>query len=273
MKNIFLKAICLAAVLTVMTSCDSDSVFYHGDQSLVGFNKTEARLPVYAAEDNKSNVLYVEVGATAVADHDRTFKIEVDEASTTALPSYYTIDQSTLFIPAGEYIGKIKITGNYDAIPELVRNTITLNLIEVQDADTYNDDKMQCVVSIYQGCIKPIADKYSISVYDPTSVPAFDAVLKPVADVDNTYSIGNLWGDFVAAATGQASLAGQYPWPAEIEIRCDNSVIVLCTDSGTRPVGTSGTGTYDEGTKSINVTIDEHVFTNPMMVSIDLIAK
>lgn len=270
MKNIFLKAICLAAVLTVMTSCDSESVVYHGNQSLVGFNKTEVRLPVYAPEDNKTDVVYVEVGATATADHDRTFKIEVDEASTTALPEYYTIDQSTLFIPAGEYVGKIKIKGNYDAIPELVRNTITLNLIEVQDADTYNDDTMQCVVTIYQGCIKPIADKYSVSVYDPTSVPAFDAVLKPIADVDNTYSIGNLWGDFVAAATGQASLAGQYAYPAEIEIRCDNTVVVTCTDA---QIGTTGTGTYDEGTKSLNVSIRERLFTNPLVVSIDLIAK
>ena len=270
MKNIFLKAICLVAVLTVMTSCDNESVVYNGKQSFVGFNGTAGRLPVYLPEEGKSNTLYVEVGSTVAADHDRTFKIEVDEASTTAAPEDYTIDQATLFIPAGEYVGKIKITGNYDNLPDIVINTITLNLVEVQEAEVYNPDNMQYVVNIYRGCIREIADLYSVNVYDPYAVTPFDATLTPVDGVDNTYSIGNLWGDFVAAATGQTNLAGQYPYPAELEIRCDNTVVVTGTNSS---YGSTGTGTFDEETKSFNVVFGQRVFTSAFSVSVDLIAK
>jgi len=258
MKKIFLKAICLFAVVTVFTSCEDEIPVYdvNGGQSFVGFNGTDARLPIFAPEDNKPNTVFVEVGSTVKTDYDRTFQIEIDEAATTALPSDYAIDETTFVIPAGEFVGRIKISGFYEGLPEVASRSLVLNLVEVQGGEIYNEDKIQFAVSIFRGCVRTVAAAYNVVITAPISVPSFEIVLAPVTtgNVLNTFSTRNLWGNFVTVANGSPV----YPYPAELEILCDNTVIVTGTDPD---IGGAGTGTFDEETKAFSLGFKQKYFT------------
>ena len=69
-----------------------------------------------------------------------------------------------------------------------------------------------------------------------------------------------MWGpNFVAWATGNASYAGQFVYPARLIINCDNTVDVITT--GTQFLG--GSGTYDPVTGVIDVVIQQGLFTAP----------
>lgn len=50
--------------------------------------------------------------------------------------------------------------------------------------------------------------------------------LELVPEGGNLYSTTTLWGDFVAAATGNPALEGQFPYPGEITINSDSTILV-----------------------------------------------
>lgn len=121
------------ATLGLLTSCEEDVVVYDVDngQAIASIvNGSTQTLPV----PDTGDTAIVEVGVTTVSDVDRTISISVDESST-ADPSEYDIQQSTLVIPAGSFTGEIEVAANFNAIPETGQTSLVINLEGVEGAD------------------------------------------------------------------------------------------------------------------------------------------
>ena len=70
----------------------------------------------------------VDVFVTTKTDSERTISVEVDPSST-ATADQYSI--SGLTIPAGAFGSTLTITSNFDALPEVGRANLVLNLVDV----------------------------------------------------------------------------------------------------------------------------------------------
>ena len=272
MKKYFLKITSLFLFVAVLTSCDEDKVFYdtNNGQSLVGFNTDRGNLPTYAADAGSDFILEFEVGSSVKVNHDRTFAIAVNDQFTTAIPSQYALQQTTFVIPANEFVGTVKIKGNYDALPTLGQTTVTYDLVSVDGADVINPDSNTFTVTIYRACPIEIPLAYTGLVVGSVGAgaPQFDVTFTAVSGADNTWRATNLWGNFVTAATG-TNYDGQYPYPGTVKINCDNTVTVV----GTGSVGNGGKGTYNPTTKVINISLNQSLFTGSFTADIELTPK
>lgn len=120
--------------LIFTTSCEEDVVIFDVDNGqTIGTitNGSEQTLPV----PDTGDTAIIEVGVTTVSDVDRAITISVDQAQTTAQPEEYTINQGTLVIPAGSFVGQIEIDANFNAIPETGLTSLVINVDGVQGAD------------------------------------------------------------------------------------------------------------------------------------------
>lgn len=126
MKKIKFILSCLIAVSFLACTQDDSNVnniYDNNGQTGVGFKTTftSAIVPV-DGEVTKT----VNVQATTTSTSDRAFNVSVDPAST-GNPADYTF--GTVVIPAGEYNGTLDVTfGNFDNLPDLVSQTLILNL-------------------------------------------------------------------------------------------------------------------------------------------------
>ncbi|MDG1571988.1 hypothetical protein OZ410_06645 [Robiginitalea sp. M366] len=123
----------LIASALFVSSCEEDVVIYdtaNGQAIAQIINGAEQTLPV----PDTGDTAIIEVGVTTVSDVDRTISVSVDPSST-ADPSEYDIDQASLVIPAGSFVGEIRVNANFNAIPETGLTSLVLNLDNVQGAD------------------------------------------------------------------------------------------------------------------------------------------
>lgn len=259
MKNYIIKSFFLAFGVIALSSCESfENETLVTDYSYAGFNESEANLPAFA--EGSENTVYVEVGVTNKVDYDRTFTVEIEGLLTTATPDMYTIDP-VMVIPAGEYVGKLKITANYANLPETAQRLLSINLVSVQDADSYNDQMLNVGVYIFRGCIIQAEGNYTGEASGNGAASSFDATLTRGTDVVgiNVFRATSLWGNLVAEIAG-SQYAGQYQYPGLITINCDGSVTVEGTES-TGDTG-EGTGTYDFDSGILTITFDNQLFTS-----------
>lgn len=149
MKNIFYKigVVCFMAIGLV--SCeDENSAVLNPDntQNLWSFNQTATEFAV----NNEVFVDTIEVGVTSRADVDRIIPVIIDAASSTATNAQYSIDASSLVIPAGEFIGRIIITANADNLPD--GETFIINMMLDDSQVEILDEKMFHTVNLFKSC-------------------------------------------------------------------------------------------------------------------------
>lgn len=150
--SFFLAFVGLSLSLVSCDAYDDDNQKAAGSEAFL-FLTTASNLP---ASNTEVSYVDVEVGVTSKSSVDRFFTVSVDPSST-ADASEYSIDQSTLFIPADSYTGSFRITANFDNIPDGVINTIVLNL----SGDNLVVSNSQHVVSIYRVCESNLAGTYN----------------------------------------------------------------------------------------------------------------
>ena len=124
----------LFASLGLLISCEEDLIIYdteNGQAIAQITNGAEQTLPVPETGDSA----IIEVGVSTVSDVDRSISVSVDPSST-ADPSEYTIDPSTLVIPAGSFVGEIVVNANFGAIPDTGVTSLVLNVDGVEGADS-----------------------------------------------------------------------------------------------------------------------------------------
>lgn len=120
-------------------------------------------------------------------------------------------------------------------------------------------------------CDGTIVTSYNGTTYlDGSVTNTFNATLTPVSGEDKTYSIDTAWGDFVAAATGDPSQVGQFPYDGTLVINEDNSVTITGADSS---YATGGEGTYDPCTKTFDLVLTQDLFTTPLTPNVVLVGQ
>lgn len=260
MKNYIIKSFFLALGVITLSSCESfENETLVTSYSYAGFNESQANLPAF--EEGSDNTIYVEVGVTNKVNYDRTFTVEIEDLLTTATADMYTIDP-VMVIPAGEYVGELKVMANYVNLPETAQRLLSINLVSVQDADSYNDQMQNVSIYMFRGCIIEAEGAYMAEASGGGGSNTYDTVLTRGSDVAgiNVFKAPSLWGDLVASLAG-SQYAGQYQYPGLITINCDGSVVVEGTSSGYDKG--EGTGTYDFNTGILTITFDNQLFSSP----------
>lgn len=142
-------------LLMTIVSCSEDESNSIGKTAFL-FNESSVDLPV---SNEGESFVEVEVGVTTVSSVDRSFQLVVDPSST-ATSSQYTIDAATAVIPAGEYVTKVKVYGNFDFVPEEGFVNLVLNLDGV---DGLVAGKEKSVIKIYRYCLSDLVGTYSVT--------------------------------------------------------------------------------------------------------------
>ncbi|WP_294825210.1 DUF1735 domain-containing protein [uncultured Flavobacterium sp.] len=264
MKKYFLKVAVFALVLSGMTSCEEDKVFFdtNNGQSLAGFNIATGNFGVVDPAVSESPAVFeVEVGVTTKSNRDRSVQVVVNAENTSADPALYSIDQTSLVIPAGEFVARVKITADFNLIPESGTKVLTLDLVSVDGMDLLDSQRSSFTLEIFRVCPRDIPTTYTgfVTGSQGGATPDFTVVLTPTAQVA-TYTSPNFWGDFVAGASGQP-LEGQYPYPGTLTINCDDSVKIVATGPAW---ATGGSGTFDPNTNEFQISVGQDgLFTSP----------
>lgn len=249
MKKYISKIAALVLFTGLLVSCgDQDNVQLDVDntQSLVGFNKPSDNLPAWAPEFEQFT-LEVEVGATNRVNYDRDITIDINEELTTALPAAYTIDPSSLVIPAGEFVGKIRITGHFNEVPAQVKQKIVIDLLSVEGMNNIDNLKKRFVATIFQAC--PINRDDFVGTYDALEDGTANYIVESVAgDEPNELLLSNVWDLDPASVThvylGDNVASPNIIWPAAYPTSTEN---FLASDVfGYGPGYVNGTGgTFD----------------------------
>lgn len=258
MKKFLLKFSIVAVLIATLSSCEEDTVIFNGTGSdaLAAFATARGSFPV---KDATSTGIIV-VNVSDVSPNDRAIVVSVDP-STTALPSEYEIVTSTLIIPANSYNGQVVVESNYDILEDGVVKKLVLKLESVGDA-VISPELFS--LDIFKSCqvdLEQFPLTYNVEVYAfGEQAPSHTQTLTVLDTAENTFRATSVWGPtFVAWATNDPSYEGQFLYPANIVINCDNSVDVVTT--GTQFLG--GSGTYDPASGIIDVTITQGIFSTP----------
>lgn len=113
MKKIFIACMVAAAAVTALTGCEQEKTFYNGRNFLM-FSDTLYRYPV---QEDDTETFKVPVSATRVADHDRTFAVEIIDSKSNAIEGkHYRLLSNTVTIKAGELAADVEVQGIYKNI-------------------------------------------------------------------------------------------------------------------------------------------------------------
>jgi len=165
MKKYF-KITSLFLFAALVSSCGDESkdiLDVDSNKALVSFVNVESNLPAFE-EAGLEYTLEVEVGVTNRVNYDRVVTLAINEELTTATPDQYTIDQSSLVIPAGQFVSKIKIKAFYDQIAPLTNETLVFDIVSVQDMTNINPLASRTTINLFQAC--PIIRDEFIGTYD-----------------------------------------------------------------------------------------------------------
>ena len=261
MKRIVTKLI-LAFCFIAIISCDEDQdpAIYEGP-SLTYFTEETGN---FFVEDVDNATFQIPVGVTESSSNDRTFTVEVNEELTTASSNQYQLTSNSFVIPAGEYIGYVEVEGFYENI-STEATTLAIDLVSV-DGSNLADFKTTFSLGLNQFCPFEIPLEYNATAFlQGSATNSFQVTLVPTGNL-NEYTSTDLWGDFVAAATGDPSYEGQYPYPGTINIACNNSITV----TGDESYGPGGTGIYNPSNENITLTLSQALFTSDFTVDVVL---
>lgn len=260
MKKIFLL---LFVSTFAFVSCDEsvDEEIYTGE-SLTYF--TEGTSGNYFVEETEDPGYQIPVGVTDKADNDRTFTVSIINEQTTATQEEYMLEESFV-IPANEHFGYINVNGFYDEI-DLTGSMLTLKLENVDGSNIANfDNVFQLKLNPYCPFEVPTTFNGTASIPGSGTVNSFTVEFEPTGNL-NEFTTESIWGDFVAGATGDPGYAGEYPYSGTMNIDCLGEVTYV-SEEGQLP---GGTGTYNELTGSITLSLEQELFTEPFLVEVVL---
>ncbi len=127
MKKLYILLIFLLSI--GLWGCDDhEAGVYKGNDFVTFLNKTENKV----IRENEDGITEIKIGVAKKSNTDRTFSVTVDAANTTAVEGQdYDFINKNVTIPAGEFVGVIKVKGYYDNLtPEGVKLTLKLNADE-----------------------------------------------------------------------------------------------------------------------------------------------
>lgn len=118
-----------ALLLTALVGCESERTQYDGP-SYITFSAERHDLGVMDGEE----WFEIPITATHAVEHDRNVGVEIIAARSSAVYGmHYTIESTTVTIPAGKLNGMLRIKGYPEAISVSEMLGITLNLVIEED--------------------------------------------------------------------------------------------------------------------------------------------
>lgn len=133
--------------LTTMVCCESERQIYDGPNYII-FSSERHDLGVMDSEE----WFEIPITATRTADHDRNVGVEIIAARSSAIYGmHYTIESTTVTIPAGELNAMLRIKGYPDAISVSDNIGITLNLV-LEDEDVWEEYGTETEVYLHKCC-------------------------------------------------------------------------------------------------------------------------
>lgn len=133
--------------LTTMVCCESERQIYDGPNYIM-FSSERHDLGVMDSEE----WFEIPITATRTADHDRNVGVEIIAARSSAIYGmHYTIESTTVTIPAGELNGMLRIKGYPDAISVSDNLGITLNLV-LEDEAVWEEYGTETEVYLHKCC-------------------------------------------------------------------------------------------------------------------------
>lgn len=188
MKKVLLTFI---IAFTAFSCSDAEpEVYKASDGSLAYF--TSGTSGSFFIQEVPNPEFLIEVGITTASSSDRSFSISIDPEETTATVSQYTIEQSSLFIPANSNVGYIKVIGNYEnALTS--GSKLVINLESVENGLLANFDTTY-TLNIYQFCPFQVSDFLGSWNADEVGYAVYNSNFTAGANADlNEIVMSNIW--------------------------------------------------------------------------------
>lgn len=247
MKKVYL--ILMTIALTV--SCDrTEGPIYDVENgvALAAFNRNVQTYPV---DDSGESFAEILVGVSTVSDSDRSVTVSIDPSST-ADPSEYTIDPASLVIPAGEFVAKVRLEGNFNNIPETGQTFVLLNLESVDGAilDSPQTGRLSHRVNLFRFC--PFTDGATfLGDYELTTITTGIFGVETFISDTVTLTQGATVADRQFSAGLYSAFGGFGPYTWNISLICGEVVVPFGVNTG---VGCGGS--IEVGSPDVNATYD-----------------
>lgn len=144
-KNLYVALFVL--LLTSIVGCEPERTTYDGPNYIM-FSAERHDLGII----NSDEWLEIPITATRTADHDRNVGVEIIAARSSAIEGvHFTIESTTVTIPAGKLTTALLIKGNPDAISVSDNLGITLNLA-IEEENVWEEYGTETEVYLHKCC-------------------------------------------------------------------------------------------------------------------------
>lgn len=165
MKNIFYKLSFICLLTAAFTSCEEDRIIYNGAAEDGRWLFQDNASDIVGTDESTIVTDTIYVGVTSASDVDRIIPLNVDPVST-ADTDLYSIVESSLFVPAGEFVGEVVVSINFDNLAEGANETLVLTLDEEQ-VPVLDITQNFMVINIYVSCAtESLAGAHSYTTYN-----------------------------------------------------------------------------------------------------------
>ena len=134
-------------LLTTLVGCEPERTIYDGPNYVM-----------FSAERHDLGIMDIEewfeipISATRTAEHDRNVGVEIVAARSSAIYGmHYTIESTTVTIPAGKLTTAVRIKGNPDAIGISDSLGVTLRLA-IDQEDEWEDYNLETEIYLHKCC-------------------------------------------------------------------------------------------------------------------------
>jgi len=151
MKNYIIKISFLMLTLVALIGCEDERVVFDTNQTLVSLTSSNA---LFATPEEGLTVDFI-VNVSAKSDANRAIQIEIGQSSTATTDQYAISD---LVIPAGSFSGTIKVTSNFNALPEMGSSFLTVNITGVENTNEVSFGTKTLNLEFFRLCSVPTGD-------------------------------------------------------------------------------------------------------------------
>ena len=136
-----------ALLLTALVGCEAERTTYDGPNYIM-FSAERHDLGILDSEE----WFEIPISATRTTDHDRNVGVEIIAARSSAIYGmHYTIESTTVTIPAGELTAMLRIKGYAEAISVTDNLGITLNLV-VDEEEVWEEYGTETEIYLHKCC-------------------------------------------------------------------------------------------------------------------------
>lgn len=172
MKNLLYRLSFLVFASLIFVSCEENEIpqiDVQNARAIASFNGAASQSAIF--DPSQETETTFRVGVSTISDQDRTVQITVGDGSTLD-PSYYSIDNLSPVIPAGEFTTEFTVTTIPGASLPSASSVLVLNLQSIENAEILDESIDALTIGLEVKC--PSVDTSLIpGSYDVTALTFF----------------------------------------------------------------------------------------------------